>query len=146
MTASSERPVLLHVLSGGLLCFAILQGFYFIYLSYHLPSMFEADISIRVQIFAKSLMCLYLVWACILLLRGKRAGVYLVELAVLFSLVSLIWNSFKSWYYISEMSLMPNTLGWIFQVAVVLIAIAGHALFLWCLRNEKAILYFDLEK
>ncbi|MBO6558242.1 MAG: hypothetical protein JJ957_17165 [Pseudomonadales bacterium] len=146
MTVLFVRPVLLFVLSGLLLCFAIAQAVYYVLLPYAIPSSFELDTANLIGIFAKLLACLYLIISCVLLLKGLRLGAYLVEFAVLFSLVSSIWGTFKTWYYIENLSLMPNALGWLVHVAFFVALVAAHLLFLWCLRNEKAILYFNLEK
>lgn len=146
MTALPDRPALLFVLSGLLLCFAIVQAVYYVFLPYAIPSSFEIDTATLIGILAKLLACLYLIVSCALLLKGLRLGAYLVEFAVLFSLVSSVWGTLKTWYYIDNMSLMPNTLGWLVHVAFFLVLIAAHLLFLWCLRNEKAILYFNLER
>ena len=147
MKIKSGRPILLLTISGVVLCFSIVQGFYFTYLSYWMPSRFDIDLSELLWIVAKIFVCLYVAISCFLIFRRQRVGIYLVELAVLSSLVYYVLSIFKSWYYLYESARPPTTLlGWGIQLAILFIVISGHVFYLWCLRNEKAILYFKLDK
>ena len=146
MKIESKKPILLLAISGIVLCLSIVQGIHFVYLSYWIPSHLDVELSVRVWIAAKILVCLYLVISCLLIFRRQRLGVYLVELAVLFSLVYYVWTGVIRWFYLSESVQPPTPLSWGIQLAILAIAISGHVLYLWCLRNEKAILYFKLDK
>lgn len=146
MKIESEKPILLFAISGIVLCSAIIQGIHFVILSSWIPSRFDVELPERLWIMSKTLVCLYLVISCLLIFRRRRLGVYLVELAVLFSLVYYVLAGIRSWYYLDD-SAQPVTLSdWGIQLVILFIAISGHVFYLWCLRNEKAILYFKLDR
>ena len=94
-------------------------------------------------------MCIYLVFGCTLIIRSRRLGIYLTELAVLYSLVGSTWITFKTAHYLlfgddvlfadPEAIAIVQTLSWVFIAA-------AHVAYLWCLRNEKSIKYFKLKR
>ncbi|MFT7245081.1 MAG: hypothetical protein ACI82A_002446 [Candidatus Azotimanducaceae bacterium] len=144
MKPESNKPIILFIVTGVVLGFSILQSAYFAYMLFWLPKNFSLELADLVWLSLKFLAGFYLVGASWLLLISQRIGVYLVELAVLFSLVSFFVLTLYSWYNIYQFMDVQHPLPWIIQIVLAIGIVSAHVFYLWCLRNEKAILYFKL--
>jgi hypothetical protein len=144
---SSEKPVVLFLVTALVLLVSIVQGTFLVYLMYRLPDTFQNESVPLANIFLKLLVCLYIAIGCIQIFRIKRLGIYLLELGVLYSLIWYIWNTVRACYYMlfSDQLFIENTaVATLFQVLFLAVVVSGHLFYLWCLRSEKASLYFCL--
>jgi hypothetical protein len=126
--------------------FSILQSVAYAYWFFLLPQNFSLELADLVWLSLKFLAGFYLIGGSWLLLRSQRIGVYLIELAVLFSLVSFFVLTLHNWYNIYQFMDVQHPLPWIAQIVLAIGIVSAHVFYLWCLRNEKAIFYFKLNE
>ena len=140
-TTASEKPVVLLVLTAIVLVIALYQIAFYISVSAAFPTMFDSVwISVKVAAY------MYLAIGSALLLMRKRVGVYLVELAALFLIVFSCWHLSNIIYVSISGSTNITTIALLVGATTQVVWLGCQLFFLWCLRNDKAILYFDLNR
>ena len=141
-----DKPIVLLVLTGLILILSAAQVYFSVALSIWLPGQFDLPFSDAIWIYLKIPMSLWLVISCLLVLFRQRVGIYLIELATLFAIVYSCWQVINFVY--SSMSETFHATG--LQLGIMLASIifwfSLQCFYLWCLRNEKAILYFSLHR
>ncbi len=142
--SSDQRPVVLLLLTTLVLIAAATQAYFSVGVSIWLPKQFDLAFSDAIWIYLRVPMSLWLVVSSLLILFRQRLGVYLIELATLFSIVYSCWQVVNLLYSNFSGVIQATHLQIGMMLTTSILWIAGQLFYLWCLRNEKAIVYFNL--